>query len=512
MLRRHNSHRSTKLRQLGQAFTEYLPIISLIALIGVTAVTQFGSATGHQGGRIALSIAGKRIDGGGSTNNSTAVTTTQTGNGQNNAANTPASNAQANGNNPSLASQAADFVKGVWNGLKQQGLDAISMVAHPIDTAKNLYALAEAMVTDPGGTLKTIAQELGQDVTNLISGTAQQRGETIGKYLNPVALVKIVGVLSRVSKLHIPKTKIKTGCSSFAAGTLVWTPNGLVPIQLLDVGGVVSSRNEESYQDAAQLVIATRGRTVPYYYHLSTGSDEIDVTEEHPFWLQGKGWTEVKDLVPGDAIATIEGDILVTAISKIKQPLRVYNFTVANTPSYFVSNTGIWVHNANVVCNIGGDVVKAGLTSDKAFELIDKFRNLKQGMDPLGDYIPVKKDKMGTVAVIDLDGRPVFGVNSDALIRNADKDLMRKWRDLMGWNSGQAQAAFHAEGMSLMRAYEKTGGKLPSTVNMFVDRKTCSICRTYLPELSQKMGTNINLTFKDGTTAKIIDGIYIPGV
>lgn len=81
-----------------------------------------------------------------------------------------------------------------------------------------------------------------------------------------------------------------------------------------------------------------------YYIHI--GNEIIEVTAEHPFWLDGKGWTEVKDLKVGDLLVSSDGSKL--AINKIEKEPRaatVYNFEVADFNSYFVSNLGIWVHN-----------------------------------------------------------------------------------------------------------------------------------------------------------------------
>jgi len=155
------------------------------------------------------------------------------------------------------------------------------------------------------------------------------------------------------------------------------------------------------------------------------------------------------------------------------------------------------------------DSTRRNISSDNAFDLIDEFRGHKTSMEPLGDYIPTKGDGTGTVAFIDLDGKPVFGVNSSVLVNDADKNLGRKWRDELGLNQGEAQMTFHAEAHSLMRAYEKTGGNMPTEVTIYVDRLSCGTCQNYLPELTESMGINqLDLHFKDGRTASIIDGMF----
>lgn len=161
--------------------------------------------------------------------------------------------------------------------------------------------------------------------------------------------------------------------------------------------------------------------------------------------------------------------------------------------------------------NFGADLVAPNrtFTKDNAFETIDQFRSRKGGFDELGDSIPIKGDGQGTVAFVDVGGKPIFGVNSSALVRDVDKNLGRSWRDRLGLGQGEGQIVWHAEGHSLMRAYEKTGGNMPSSVNMFVDRISCANCRTHLPKLVNEMGIdNVNLTFKNGRTGRISGGTF----
>nr|WP_046228909.1 polymorphic toxin-type HINT domain-containing protein [Paenibacillus algorifonticola] len=106
-----------------------------------------------------------------------------------------------------------------------------------------------------------------------------------------------------------------------------------------------------------------------YYVHI--GDEIIEVTGEHPFWLDGKGWTFVKDLKVGDLLVSSDGSKL--AIDKIEKESReatVYNFEVEDFNSYFVSNLGIWVHN----CEVNG----AGKLSPIMIELHTKLDDLAE--------------------------------------------------------------------------------------------------------------------------------------
>ncbi len=147
---------------------------------------------------------------------------------------------------------------------------------------------------------------------------------------------------------------------------------------------------------------------------------------------------------------------------------------------------------------------KPPITKEQAFAKIDEVRAQTDGMEPLGDTIPVVGDGRGTVAITDLNGEPIAGVNSSVA---SEEDLARAadWKKTMsedyGWKAGKSQALYHAEGQSLMKAYDKAGGNLPEELNMYVDRTSCPNCRTYLPELMDATGVKtLNLYFKDGAS------------
>ena len=130
--------------------------------------------------------------------------------------------------------------------------------------------------------------------------------------------------------------------NSFAAGT----PDGKVNIESLIKGNTVLSRARLSYDDKPQTIEKTFGRTAPHYYQLTTEFGTLKVTEEHPIWKQGLGWTEAQYLKVDDVVASADGDVLILDNLRVEKPLQVYNFSVENTPSYFAGTGKLWVHNA----------------------------------------------------------------------------------------------------------------------------------------------------------------------
>jgi hypothetical protein len=68
-------------------------------------------------------------------------------------------------------------------------------------------------------------------------------------------------------------------------------------------------------------------------------------TPDHPFWVDAK-WKPLAEVKVGDSLVMISGyKSAVTGIKIIDTLATVYNFTVANSHTYYVSSAGILVHN-----------------------------------------------------------------------------------------------------------------------------------------------------------------------
>jgi intein/homing endonuclease len=74
----------------------------------------------------------------------------------------------------------------------------------------------------------------------------------------------------------------------------------------------------------------------------------ISTTEEHPFWVPDKGWVEAEDLAVGSWLQLSDGTVVdVDKIEKRDGEFEVYNFKVEDFHTYFVSDLGLLVHNAD---------------------------------------------------------------------------------------------------------------------------------------------------------------------
>lgn len=137
-------------------------------------------------------------------------------------------------------------------------------------------------------------------------------------------------------------------CNCFTAGTKVLTDEGEKNIEDIKVGDRVLSKNDETGEQAYKSVTHLYRDEKDIIYELSVGDQVIETTDNHPFWVEGKGWVLAADLQVGDKLQRSNGNNLMIDSIKIVQhdkKVQVYNFTVADFHTYFVSGWGVWVHN-----------------------------------------------------------------------------------------------------------------------------------------------------------------------
>ncbi len=80
---------------------------------------------------------------------------------------------------------------------------------------------------------------------------------------------------------------------------------------------MVLAKSDETGEVAYKEVVGLFQKQADEIYKVYNGEEVIEATAEHPFWLEGKGWTEVKDLKVGDLLVTSGGATL--TIDKIEK-------------------------------------------------------------------------------------------------------------------------------------------------------------------------------------------------
>jgi hypothetical protein len=108
----------------------------------------------------------------------------------------------------------------------------------------------------------------------------------------------------------------------------------------------------------------------------------IRTTPEHPFCVEGKGWTAAGALKEGDRIATLSGQwVPVTEVFDTEQWEPVFNVRVADHHTYFVGDPtwgwAAWAHN-RYDAMLEQLVVRLGHTDDLSSERLAGLEGLQQ--------------------------------------------------------------------------------------------------------------------------------------
>ncbi|MFD1887617.1 polymorphic toxin-type HINT domain-containing protein [Paenibacillus wenxiniae] len=107
--------------------------------------------------------------------------------------------------------------------------------------------------------------------------------------------------------------------------------------------------NESAREVAYKETTITFNRKTDEIYKIHVGGQMIESTFNHPFYVKNKGWTFVKDLTVGDLLVQSNGNTLkIDSIEFLHKHVTVYNLTVDEFHTYFISDLGIWVHNTDV--------------------------------------------------------------------------------------------------------------------------------------------------------------------
>lgn len=149
---------------------------------------------------------------------------------------------------------------------------------------------------------------------------------------------------------------VRAVCNCFVAGTEIQTATGIKAIEQVVVGDLVLSRDEftgeTSYQPVTGLINGSE-RTIWEVTVEQVGSEgsarreTIGTTDEHPWRLAGGDWALTAELEPGSELVSADGHrIVVVSALETDRVEQTYNFEVREFHTYFVGETGAWVHNA----------------------------------------------------------------------------------------------------------------------------------------------------------------------
>jgi hypothetical protein len=233
--------------------------------------------------------------------------------------------------------------------------------------------------TDPDGRASTDAQALRtQGIEGgAVNNTMMAQGETIAATLDVAS--DVVMPLKGIAKQGVKQT-VKGKCC-FVAGTQVLTENGYKNIEDVLLGEKLWAKNvetgEQDWKPVTRIFIEPdRGIYTINLQSTDGFKQKIEATDDHPFYVIGKGWRTTIELIAGDHIETDgNGPMVVTTVIDQKRQDLTYNFTVADFHTYYVTKRNVLVHNCDIEMKTGGIGESTTGSFDKVKETINKIAN-----------------------------------------------------------------------------------------------------------------------------------------
>ncbi len=95
-------------------------------------------------------------------------------------------------------------------------------------------------------------------------------------------------------------------------------------------------------------VVATIHHTDQVLTELIIDGEWIETTPEHPFYVEGKGWTDAEDLEMGDEVRQADGTTGTVWLQwNVQKTQEMYNLTVDEAHTFFVGDGQWLVHNCS---------------------------------------------------------------------------------------------------------------------------------------------------------------------
>jgi RHS repeat-associated protein len=247
-------------------------------------------------------------------------------------------------------------------------------------------ALGVAGIFDPTGVLDAADGLLhlaeGNSGAALLSAAAILPGGDFTKLKNLNKLRKADDVVDAVKEIRL----IPNGPPCFIAGTLIATENGFKPIEEIQSGDKVWAFNELTGEKALREVVRAFEKSTDILVELEVGSTLITTTPEHPFWVDNQGWVTAGELAIGDLIGTLSGELEgVKRVERQAEQATVYNFEVDEFHTYFVTATGLLVHNS---CKVNSPEKQALIDMAKADKRTGMTRADMQAYKDLNKQLP----------------------------------------------------------------------------------------------------------------------------
>ena len=232
---------------------------------------------------------------------------------------------------------------------------------------------------------------MGSSAAASTLGADDDTAQSIGLLVDIAAsfLSGAVVVKGGVGSISQSAAKLGSRVCSFTAGTLVLMCDGSYKaIEDIEEGDWVLSRDENGDEYACKQAIMPYSNPERSIIILELEDERgyaefIETTDNHPFFVEGRGWTRVDEINILDQIPDSTGGILTVKGAEWTDRIEtVYNFGVSDFHTYFVGEFGAWVHNCDGVPVWVSREVWGALTVKVGPQDAKKFKSLvKRGVN-----------------------------------------------------------------------------------------------------------------------------------
>ena len=151
---------------------------------------------------------------------------------------------------------------------------------------------------------------------------------------------------------------------------MILTTAGLLAIEKLRAGDKVLAADPESFEVGEKTILEAFERKVYKLVHLTINGEKIVTTDNHPFYVQGRGFIKAEGLFVGDKLISVDGKDLIVETHDIEQcekPITVYNF---NTKKSGPQLGDKWIkNNIGKIVDDPDDIIEGLATGDTVKEL-----------------------------------------------------------------------------------------------------------------------------------------------
>ncbi len=310
---------------------------------------------------------------------------------------------------------------GMGGGLAVRALNAGVKVAKVVDKADTIHSTIN-------GAIRT-----GEAIAN-----GDGTGALVNGVLTAVGAKQMGGGKADAPKIEA-SARPEAGIGCFAAGTLVATPKGNLPIENIEEGDIVYAWSEDGDKLTERPVTKVlRAQTFWWVDVTIDNGSSVTATRRHRFWVENtKEWTQAKNLKAGDLLRLRDGSL--RTVSKVRlwetsTLTPTYNLEVDVDHVFFVGSTSVLVHN--------GDI------DDDTFEMPKDYPGRKMDGMHKDHAIPRGLDRSDATLDQDWNKRPMPAAMNSVDKMPYDVEVSQRYQqlvtDLEGTGMDASQAKTHA--------------------------------------------------------------------